>query len=337
MGDKTKQNKVQTIHTAESSLSNSSGGALLGLWKSFSAFVRKDFHLLSYIYTFVFIVIFIFLNYHFKLYNTYIRPSFFDGNSGWIMPLFYAFFYFGTAIPIFFFQKRYDLLKNKKFYIKSIIIIAAYGFAIGYYSYRQWEFPDLFRIDKLYLFRVLSQLKAFCFLFLPFLLMKIYIDKDVKGLYGLSRNSKHIRGYLMLFLMLLPFLIATSFTPDFLKAYPQFQPWLYEGAFNMPTWLYTTIFESVYALDFVMVELVFRGVLVIGMISLLGPKAVLPMVAMYAAIHFGKPMGETISSIFGGYILGAFAYETRHIWGGVIVHILIALTMEIMGFFHYYN
>ena len=57
----------------------------------------------------------------------------------------------------------------------------------------------------------------------------------------------------------------------------------------------------------------------------------------YAAIHFGKPIGETISSIFGGYILGALAYQTRHIWGGVIVYICIAMTMEVMGFWHFYQ
>ena len=77
--------------------------------------------------------------------------------------------------------------------------------------------------------------------------------------------------------------------------------------------------------------------LIIGMVSIMDKKAVLPMVALYAAIHFGKPIGETISSIFGGYILGALAYQTRHIWGGVIVHICIAMTMEMMGFWHFYQ
>ena len=162
------------------------------------------------------------------------------------------------------------------------------------------------------------------------------IDKNVNGLYGLARKAKHLRGYLMIYGLMLPFLIAISFTPDFLKAYPQFRPWLNEGVFGWPVWLSTLAFETSYAIDFVMTELVFRGALVIGMISILGRKAVLPMVAMYAAIHFGKPLGETISSIFGGYILGVLAYQTRHIWGGVIVHICIALTMEIMGFIHYY-
>ena len=60
------------------------------------------------------------------------------------------------------------------------------------------------------------------------------------------------------------------------------------------------------------------------------------MVAVYCSIHFGKPLVEAISSVFGGYILGALAFQTRHIWGGVVVHICIALTMEVMGLVHYY-
>ena len=79
-------------------------------------------------------------------------------------------------------------------------------------------------------------------------------------------------------------------------------------------------------------EFFFRGFLVIGMISLLGRGAVLPMACVYCFLHFGKPMGEAISSIFGGYILGVVAYETRGIWGGVIVHVGIAWLMELAAF-----
>jgi hypothetical protein len=53
---------------------------------------------------------------------------------------------------------------------------------------------------------------------------------------------------------------------------------------------------------------------------------------LYCTLHFGKPMGEAVSSVFGGYILGVVAYETRSIWGGVIVHIGIAWMMEIIAF-----
>ena len=42
------------------------------------------------------------------------------------------------------------------------------------------------------------------------------------------------------------------------------------------------------------------------------------MAATYAALHFGKPMGETISSIFGGYILGVIALYNHSNWFQVL-------------------
>jgi hypothetical protein len=265
------------------------------------------------------------------------RPSYFDGSSIWTFPLFYGTMYFIVALPVLLFQREYKLLKNKSFYLKSIFFITLYGVSIGYFGYRDLRLPSLLDEENQFIIKIISQLKGSIIYLIPVFLLKISIDKNVEGLYGLSRNSKHIRAYLMLFCMLLPFLVAISFTPDFLKAYPQFKPWLFYDVFRLPTWVYTLLYETTYAIDFLKTELVFRGMLIIGMVSIMEKKAVLPMVAMYAAIHFGKPLGETISSIFGGYILGALAYQTRHIWGGVIVHICIAMTMELMGFMHFYQ
>ena len=68
------------------------------------------------------------------------------------------------------------------------------------------------------------------------------------------------------------------------------------------------------------------------MTKYLGPQAILPMAAFYCFYHLGKPAGEAISSIFGGYILGIFSYTTKSVWGGVIIHISIALLMEFFAF-----
>jgi hypothetical protein len=68
------------------------------------------------------------------------------------------------------------------------------------------------------------------------------------------------------------------------------------------------------------------------MAKLLGKDAVLPMVATYVVLHFGKPMGETISSIFGGYILGILALYSKNIWGGIFLHGGTAFLMEIFAF-----
>lgn len=310
--------------------------SLQALFNEIFTFIRKDFHLLSYIYTFVFTITCIYINYTSGFYRDVMRATYSNDDSLWAFPLFYGAMYFAVAIPVLLLQKDYKLLTNSRFYLKSVFFIVLYGLSIGYFGYRDWEFSSLFSEERLYIIKLISQLKGTIIYLIPLYFLKKGIDKNIEGIYGLARNTKHIQAYLILYLMLLPFLVGISFTPDFLSAYPQFHPWNFEAIFSLPTWCYTAIYETTYAIDFIKTELVFRGMLVIGMITIMDRKAVLPMVAMYAAIHFGKPLGETLSSIFGGYILGALAYQTRHIWGGVIVHICIALTMEMMGFFQYY-
>lgn len=311
--------------------------SLLSLINTFWSFVKQDFRLGTYVFTLAFVFVCIFINYYFGFYQKVLRPSYFTHDAVWVYPLFYAFIYFAVAIPVLLIRKDYETLRNYRFYLKCLFFITIYGVSIGFYKYRQWEFPDFSHLEKNFILRILSQLKSLVFIVVPLIFVKLFIDrKSVNGFYGLSWNSKHLDAYIILFLLLLPFLIITSFTPDFLKAYPQFRPWNYEGVFNLPVWGSTLLFESAYSIDFVVTELFFRGALVIGLTSIMGPKAILPMVAFYASIHFGKPVMETISSVFGGYILGVLAYQTKHIWGGVIVHIGIALTMEIMGFIQYY-
>ena len=91
----------------------------------------------------------------------------------------------------------------------------------------------------------------------------------------------------------------------------------------------TMFFELIYGMDFLSVELLFRGALIIGMTKVLGKEAVLPMVAAYVFIHFGKPAGEAISSFFGGFILGIHSYYKKNIFAGIIIHVGIAWMMEI--------
>ena len=310
--------------------------SLVSLFDEMFSFAKKDFQLFSYLYTFTFIFCCIGINYYTGFYRDYMRPSYFNGTSMWAFPLFYGIMYFAVAIPVQLIEKNYSLLKNGRFYVKSLFFIILYGVSIGYFGYYNWEFLTYFSDERLFVIKIISQLKGSIIFIIPVFLLLKTVDKNIDGLYGLSRSTKHIPAYLILFLMLLPFLIGVSFTSDFQIAYPQFHPWSFTGIFGLPTWLYTISYEITYAIDFIKTELLFRGMLVIGMMSIMGKKAILPMVAMYAAIHFGKPLGETISSVFGGYILGALAYQTRHIWGGVIVHICIAMSMEIMGFVQYY-
>jgi len=46
-------------------------------------------------------------------------------------------------------------------------------------------------------------------------------------------------------------------------------------------------------------------------------------------LHFTKPWLEATGAILFGLFLGVLAFRSRSIWGGVMVHISIALSMDI--------
>jgi hypothetical protein len=108
---------------------------------------------------------------------------------------------------------------------------------------------------------------------------------------------------------------------------------MYDGALGWNRWQVIGLFELCYANDFLGVESMFRGALVVGMARWLGRRAVLPMVMTYMCIHLGKPDLELCSSVVGGYLLGVLAWRTSHLWGGIIIHLGIAMFFEAVGIF----
>ena len=101
----------------------------------------------------------------------------------------------------------------------------------------------------------------------------------------------------------------------------------------VPEWVTVAGYEIVYALNFVSIEFFFRGFLVIGMISVLGRRAIVPDGACTVFFTLASRWAKRDQfNFFGGYILGVVAYETRGIWGAVIVHVGIAWMMELAAF-----
>ena len=75
-------------------------------------------------------------------------------------------------------------------------------------------------------------------------------------------------------------------------------------------------------------EFFFRGFLILSLFRICGAKCIIPAACFYCAIHLGKPAGEAISSFWGGLVLGIISYNTKSIWGGLIVHLGMAWFME---------
>lgn len=150
--------------------------------------------------------------------------------------------------------------------------------------------------------------------------------------YGLRPKKMNWKPYFIMVLIMVPLIAAASTQPDFLNAYPRLNDVLPLPDDARPGWWYKILFELCYGSDFFTIELFFRGFLIIGFARWAGKDAILPMACFYCTIHFGKPMGECISSYFGGMLLGIVSYHTRSIYGGLIVHLGIAWLMDLGGY-----
>jgi len=148
---------------------------------------------------------------------------------------------------------------------------------------------------------------------------------------GLTTYNFNARPYFLLLTFLLPLIAIAATRPDFLVVYPKVKNLAFIDNYAHPSWPWKLLYELSYGLDFLSIEVFFRGLLIVGLIRYAGDSVILPMAAFYCTIHFGKPLGECISSFFGGLILGVLAARTRSILGGLIVHLGLAWLMELAG------
>lgn len=135
---------------------------------------------------------------------------------------------------------------------------------------------------------------------------------------------KHLWIYVAMFAAVLPFVIAASTTNAFRQTYP-----FYRIANRSYTDL--VLWELLYAVQFFSLEFFFRGFVLNGLRRALGGNAIFVMLVPYCMIHYGKPLPETIGALGAGLILGTMAMRTKSIWGGVLIHVGVAVTMDVLA------
>jgi hypothetical protein len=150
--------------------------------------------------------------------------------------------------------------------------------------------------------------------------------------FGLTRRGFVGRDSALILLFAVPPLIAASLRPDFLASYPRYEPGIVSVPHELQFWQSVATFELLYSIQFVALEIFFRGFMVMSLEPYIGSCSVPVMMCAYCFIHFVKPMPEALTSIFGGYFLGVIAVYSRTVFGGIAVHIGIALTLEVLSF-----
>ena len=296
---------------------------------------RKHFDWKVYLSIGAFLAICIVINYRLDFEDSYIDP--FHGKPiKWLwMFLFHAFPYLSVCLILLSFGKIETWTTNRQFWLRLAIGFGILALDRSFYGYRY--FADFFSRQEFYFVsRCLNWSSSLFVSVIPLLIFYRFLEKDDKPkiYYGLSLKRFDARPYAILLLIAGVFIGIGSFLGDIQSYYPTFQHAniaLFIRETNWPNWMAVLVYEISYGSDFISVELFFRGYLIFAFVRILGPYVVLPMAATYCFLHFGKPLGETISSIFGGYVLGIISLNSRNIQGGIFIHLGVAWLMELFG------
>jgi hypothetical protein len=239
--------------------------------------------------------------------------------------------YYLVLVPSLAMHHELWRLRRWQVWVFPVVLLFIDGGGQGFHYYIRWANELGFWVkDKQYLQLVGSFLFRSVFIVLMLCLFR-KLTEGRFGIFGLKRSSKYLRVYALIYVLLIPLFLYVSFTPQFLNYYPKMNIAYFDGAMGWERWQLIGLFELFYANDFIGVEGMFRGALVIGLSRWLGCRAVLPMALTYMCIHLGKPDLELCSSVVGGYILGILAWRTHHLWGGLIIHLGIAMFFEVVG------
>ncbi len=303
------------------------------LFIAIGVFIKTNFNWRSHILVVSLLTVLTAINYSYGLEDRisemnpeYLRPFVFFGV--------YSFVYFFSIWAIAFCEKKPELLQNKKLFYSSVFFLVLWSINMGFpYNTATSKFLASWQhSSKVYyaVFKLWVNVKGMFLFVLPVMIYS-FIQKDSLGL-GLRWDWSRTRPYFMLILLMFPLLIVASFSSDFQSVYPRYKDYGEAEMLQIPKWVAASAFELAYGSGFFTIEFAMRGVFVLVLSRFIGENAVLPMAALYLTVHFGKPLGETISSFFGGYALGILTLHSRNIYGGLIVHLGIAWLMEMLAF-----
>jgi membrane protease YdiL (CAAX protease family) len=160
---------------------------------------------------------------------------------------------------------------------------------------------------------------------LPWLCMRFCLQRPLRD-FGvrLVESRTAILTYASMLLVVMPFVLIASTTQAFLRTYPKCAA----AGDSLDQLL---IWELAYGLQFLMLEVFFRGFMIFALARVFGSLAIFVMVVPYAMIHLGKPLPECLGSILAGVALGTIALRTGSIWGGVAVHCGVAWSMDLLA------
>ncbi len=292
---------------------------IVGFLKEYALQTGKRVFFLSLVFT----AALVFANYYFGLNRLITHLSYTAQYFSWFAIFLFA-FSAGYLLPAVF--NRRPLFRHKKFLVLLVLAPALFAWKMMFPVHLRL-FTDVFRNH--YWNAVFYWPLKVVVITLALWLVHRFFDRG-ESFYGVTAKHFRVKPYAVMLLLMVPLVAAASTQPDFLHMYPRMQHLSYLWQPNRG-W-HKLLYQLSYGSDFFSIELFFRGFLVLAFAKYAGKDAILPMAIFYCTIHFGKPLGECISSFFGGIILGVVSFHTRTILGGFFVHVGLAWMMELGGY-----
>jgi membrane protease YdiL (CAAX protease family) len=166
------------------------------------------------------------------------------------------------------------------------------------------------------------------YVLIPLPLWKLLFPEDRLLDMGLRLRGffEHFWIYGLCLAIVLPLMLLVSTQPDFGSYYP-----FYKGSSR--SWVDFLAWEAMYWLQFFSLELFFRGWMVGALRRTMGSGAIFAMALPYCMIHYGKPYFEAHGAVVAGVVLGSLAMRTRSIYAGFLVHITVAVGMDVLSLY----
>jgi membrane protease YdiL (CAAX protease family) len=224
-------------------------------------------------------------------------------------------------------------------FVIAALVLTAHEYYGGRHSFEDLVRPVLvakeragarwLRLDKfgdLYAYAWWSAARFIGYVLIPLPLWKLCFPHDKLLDLGLRVKGfrKHLWIYGLCLGVVVPCMILVARQPDFGTYYPFYK-------LSSRSWLDLLLWEILYFLQFFSLELFFRGWWLGAMRRSLGSGAIFAMAVPYCMIHYGKPYLEANGAIVAGIVLGSLSMKTRSIYAGFLVHITVALSMDLLA------
>ncbi len=295
------------------------------IFKYIQDFYQKEFKLAYFLIVLFLLGSYIYLNYWHGLENRFAAggktklSNFFGYYLLYFIP-------FATAFLLqLLFYKDCNYYQNYWFWIILLLAPAFFSFRVNF-NFQETIIKNIWSGDaQIFWLRCINWVVRVFAVLIPVFIIWLIKDRNNQPFYG-TASLKNVKPYLIMLLIMIPLIALASTQKDFLQMYPKAK---FIATLDLPAKkCHYFIYELCYGFDFISIEFFFRGFLILSLLKICGPHCIIPVACFYCTIHFGKPMGEAISSFWGGLLLGIISYNTQSIWGGLMVHLGIAWLME---------